>query len=146
MSVKTKQILYCLLMAGVLIVGASGCSKGDREEREPESEKPAIQNLVIGKSNSKTVYLGDKLVVEADIIARGKISRVLISINSLDATPPVGISTALERNLKDKTEAHLSWEALMDDVPTGKYRFTMTVEAKVGETGQITSELNVQPK
>ena len=143
---KTKQILYGLMMVGILLVGVFGCSKGDKEEREPEAEKPTIKNLVIGQGNTKTVHLGDKLLTEADIIARGKISRVLISLNTLDAAPPVGISTTLERDLKDKTEAHLKWETLMENVPTGRYRLTMTVEAKVGEAGQVTSEFTVLPK
>jgi hypothetical protein len=146
MKMKAKQILYSLLMAGALLVGVYGCSKGDKEEREPEVEKPTIQNLAVGQGNSKTVIVGDKLFIEADIIARGKINRVLISISSLDAAIPVTISTTLERNLKDKTEAHLKWDTLMDDVPTGRYRLIITVEAKLGETGQITSELSVLPK
>ncbi len=144
---KTKQIFYHLMMAGVLLVAVSGCSKGDKENpREPEIEKPVIRNLVVGQGNSKTVHLGDKLLIEADITAPGKISRVQISINSLDAAIPVGISTTLERDLTDKTAAHLKWESLMEDVPTGKYRFRIVVEAKKGGTGDIASELTVLPK
>ena len=144
---KAKQILYSLLMAGALLVGVYGCSKGDKEEREPEVEKPTIQNLAVGQGNSKTVNVGDKLFIEADIIARGKINRVLISISSLDAAIPVTISTTLERDLKDKTEAHLKWDTVMDDDgATGKYRLTITVEAKAGEPGVITSDFTVLPK
>jgi len=90
--------------------------------------------------------LGDKLLVEADIKAPGKINRVLILLNSLDAPIPVGISTYLEGDLKDKTAAHLKWETLIDNVATGRYRLTITVEAKAGVPGQVTSELTVLPK
>lgn len=144
---KTKQIFYGLLVAGALLVGVTGCSKGDKDEdRKPDVEKPTIKNLVIGQSNSKTVHLGEKLFVEADITAPGKINRVLITLNTLDATVPVTISTTLDKDLKDKTEAHFKWDTLMDDVPTGKYRFVMTIEAQAGETGQIISEFTVLPK
>ena len=143
---KAKQIFYGLMMAGTLLVGISGCSKGDKEEREPETQKPTIQNLAVGQGNSKTVNLGDKLLVEADIIAQGKINRVLISLNTLDAAVPVTISTTLEKDLKDKTEAHLKWETMMDDVPTGRYRLNITVEGKIGEAGQATSEFTVMQK
>ena len=142
---KTRQVFYNFLMAGILFIAVSGCSKGDQEEREPEGEKPTIKNVVIGQGNSKTVRLGEKLLLEADIVAKGKINRVSIVLNTLDAPVPVTISTTLEKDLKDKTEAHLKWETLMNDVPTGKYRLTMTVEAKVGEPGKLISEFTVLP-
>lgn len=142
---KTKQMFYGLLMAGALLVGVCGCSKGDKKDLEPEVEKPTIGNLVIGQGNSKTVKVGDVLLIEADIIARGKISRVLINVSSLDAPVPVTISSTFEGDLKDKTNAHLKWDTLMSDVPTGRYRLTITVEAKVGEYGRVTSDFTVLP-
>lgn len=143
---KTKQIICSLMTAGVLFFAVSGCSKESKEEMEPDTEKPVMRNLVIGAGNSKTVQLGEKLIVEGDIVAKGKISRVLISMNSLDAPIPVGISTTLERDLKDKTEAKLKWETKIDNVATGRYRLTITIEAKAGEPGQVISEVNVLPK
>lgn len=142
---KTKQIFYSLMTAGILLFGASGCSKASKEEMEPDIEKPVMSNLVIGAGNSKTVQLGEKLIIEGDIVAKGKISRVLISLNSLDAPIAVGISTTLERDLKDKTEAKLKWETKIENVATGRYRLTITIEAKAGEPGQIMSEVNVLP-
>ncbi|MEO6894568.1 MAG: hypothetical protein ABI136_05990 [Ginsengibacter sp.] len=143
---KTKQIFYGVLMAGILFVGLSGCSKGDKEEREPETQKVTINKLVVGQGNSKTVKLGEKIFIEADIIAKGKINRVLISLRSLEASIPVTISTTLDKDLKDKTEAHLKWDTLMDDVPTGKYQLNISVEAQSGEPGQISSEFSVLAK
>lgn len=145
MKVKIKQFFYGFLMAGVLLIGVSGCSKGDKDGREPEVEEPTFHNLVVGQGNSKTVRLGNSLFVEADIIAKGKINRVLIILSSLDAPIPVTISTTLEKDFKDKTEAHLKWDTQMFDVPTGKYRLTITVEAKAGEPGRVTSDFTVLP-
>lgn len=141
---KTKQIFYGLLMAGALLVGVSGCSKGDKKDREPEAEKPTIKNLVIGQGNP--IHLGDVFFVEADIIARGKISSVHIVVRTLDAPIPLTISTTLTGDLKDKTEAHLKWNPFMDDVPTGRYRISITVAAQTGESGEVTSDFTILPK
>lgn len=142
---KTTRILYSLLLTGAMMFVISGCSKERKEDLKPEVANPTFQNFVIGDGNSKTVKLGENFIVEADIIAPGKISRVQIVAITLEAEIPRTISSNLEGDYVDKTKAHLSWNMSTEDLPTGKYRITITVAAKMGEPGQISADFTIVP-
>jgi hypothetical protein len=70
-KMNTKPVLIPVLFALAAII--SGCKK--------EISKPEIKNFELGYNNNKIAYIGDELHIDAEIIADGKIDRIIIEIH-----------------------------------------------------------------
>jgi len=68
---KNTTILFAVLFAFTAII--SGCKK--------EPAKPEIRNFELGYDNNKIAFAGDELHIDADIVAEGKIDRIIIEIH-----------------------------------------------------------------
>lgn len=68
---KNTAILFAVLFTFAAII--SGCRK--------EPAKPEIKTFELGYDNNKIAYAGDELHIDADIVAEGKIDRIIIEIH-----------------------------------------------------------------
>jgi hypothetical protein len=140
---KMKIILAVLVVFAAII---SGCNK--------EVSKPQIKNFELGYENSKIAFIGDELHIDAEIVAEGKIDRIIIEIH------PEGHGHKSSGQLKndDEWEVEITFTKFSGlkntdfhehiDVPDhaepGDYHFYMKVIDMEGNTTSVEDEFELK--
>jgi hypothetical protein len=108
---------------------------------------PTIDMHELGYENTKTVQRGNDLHVEADIVAEGKISKIIVTIHpeehggNHDTEWEVDQTFTEFEGLKN-TEFHKHFE-VPADAETGMYHFHLQVQDMEGNTEGYETEIEV---
>jgi hypothetical protein len=142
---KKSSVLLAILFSFAAII--SGCKK--------EPAKPEIRNFELGYDNNKIAYIGNELHINADIVADGKIDRIIIEIH------PEGHGDKSSGELKhdDKWEVEIVFTKFSGlkntdfhehiDVPEtaepGEYHIHFKVIDMEGNSTSIEDEFELKP-
>ncbi len=152
---NTKSSIFTLvptsLFAGVLIILIffAACSKDE------EPAVPVVTSFELGYENSHTAFAGGDLHIEAEIVAGGKISNIILEVHpegSHGEDQPAGVLFAWEvdttytakyNGVKNATfHEHLDIPAAAD---TGHYHVHFIVTDLEGNRTTVEEELEMLP-
>jgi hypothetical protein len=142
MNIKNVIIIVLIAMTAIF----SSCKK--------EISKPEIRNFELGHDNSKIAYIGGELHIDAEIVADGKIDRIIVEIHpegdhnksvkkvSLDNDWEVEIIYTEFSGLKN-TVFHKDLD-VPEDAEPGDYHILFKVIDMEGNTTSIEDEFEVR--
>ena len=141
---KTKLFLPLLVIT--TIISMSSCKK---------VEIPEILNFKLGYENSGIGYLGDELHIDAEIIAEGKIDKVILEIHHEGEHGKKTISIVLHEEEWEVDTTYTKFRGLKNttfhehiEIPlwaeTGEYHFHMKVIDMEGNLAEKAAELEIK--
>jgi hypothetical protein len=142
---RTKHFLTAIIL--LLGVTFMSCEKD-------EGAKPEILNFELGYENSGIGYLGSDLHIEAEIIAEGKIDRVIIEIHHEGEHGKKTLSIVLDEHEWEVDTTYTKFYGLKNtnfhehiDIPlwaeAGEYHFHMKVVDLEGNQTEKETELEI---
>lgn len=143
---KTKLFLPLLVITTIIFM--SSCKKD-------EIDKPEILNFELGYENSGIGYLGADLHIEAEIIAKGKIDKVILEIHHEGEHGKKSISIVFHEEEWEVDTTYTKFRGLKNtsfhehiDIPlwaeTGEYHFHMKVIDMEGNVAEKAAELEIK--
>ena len=133
---NTRIILLAIAFTTGLFL--TSCDKGE------EIAKPVINVLELGIDNSHVAYIGADLHIEADIVAEGKIDKVIIEIHQEEGS---GDEIEVEYNefagLKNVSPLHKHVDIPATTV-AGTYHCHITVTDMEGNSTTVEDEVSIE--
>lgn len=144
MKARIKSMAAIIAAASMVIIYS--CEK--------DVPKPVINLTELGYENSKTVYAGSDLHIEAEIVAEGKIDKVTIEIHP-EGEHAKGTSATLREGIWEVDTTYTKFSGLKNttfhehiDIPVcaepGHYHFHFTVTDMEGNQTTVEEELEIQ--
>lgn len=136
---KTKFKTLAAVLAISLGATLSSCEK----ENDETVAKPRITLEELGHDNSHEAHLDDELHIEADIVAEGKISKVVVELHNeggsgdeIEEEFTEGLTGLKNAHFHDHIEIPASFA-------TGDYHFHMTVIDQEGQSSSVEAEVEI---
>jgi hypothetical protein len=135
---KTTFKSLSLILAVSFGVTMSSCKK----EETPETPAPMIDLHELGENNNHMADLGDELHIDADIVAQGRIAKVVVELHNEDIPTEEVMEefTDLAGQLNGNFHDHIIVPA---NFTAGDYHFDMTVVDQEGRSTAIEREVEV---
>ncbi len=108
---------------------------------EPVS-KPVISDVEIGAENSKEVYVGNDLHIEAKIVAEGKIAKIKVEIHQEDGDYTIEKEfTDAAGKLNTDFHNHIN---IPTDAPLGEYHLHIEVVDMLGNETKYEDHIEIK--
>ena len=143
-SVNFRSMIPSFRNVPIVIALTLGATLGSctKEETDPQVAKPTINLKELGLGNSHMADRGDELHIEADIVAEGKISKVMIELHNESGSGDeveeefTGLAGLKNAEFHD----HIMIPA---NIAAGEYHFHMTVIDQEGQSTSIDDEVEI---
>lgn len=131
---QTLVLLFTVVFAATL----SSCNKD-----EDAIPKPVISGLELGIGNSHVAYIGSDLHIEAEIVAEGRINKIIVEIHMEE-----GSSDAIEVEYDEFAGLKSATLHKHIDIPSGTaagiYHVHLTVTDNEGNQTTVEDEITIE--
>lgn len=131
-----KKYTFILIAAAAVLAFVS-CKK------DASVAKPQVTLTEVGHENSREAMRGDDLHLEADILAEGRISRIVVDIHREDGTFVIAKTFTEGKYVGVKNVAFHEHIDIPADAPLGAYLLQFTVTDREGNTSLAEAHIHV---
>lgn len=130
-----KPMIFFAAIIAAVLMSFNSC-----KQQENPVAKPLISNLELGLKNSRQAYIGTDLHMEAEIVAEGKIDKIIVEIH-----PEAGGGKEIKEEYSEFSgQKNVNFHKHIDipnDAKVGEYHLHFTVIDQLGNSTSKEAEL-----